>query len=183
LRSLALSSLVAATLSLSGCLLPSGINPSLGCSPINGCTAKDYYLPGKGVWAPQPVFSGKKALIGSVVGVGIGTYVGRGSDPLTVAALAVGGMVLGHEVGSTFDKVDQMYATMLLRNSLSNSRDGEQRTWKNPEKNIQVNTTPHNTQGTCREFITSVIVNGNQRDVEGTACKVNGNWELKEMKK
>ena len=183
MRHLTLSTVVVATLSLSGCLLPSGINPTLGCSPINGCTAKDYYLPGKGVWAPKPVVHGKKAMIGTIVGAGLGSYLGRGSNPLTVAAFTVGGLVLGHELGSTFDKIDQMYATMLLSQSLNRNRDGEMTTWKSPKKNIQVSAMPKNTQGTCREFITSVIINGKQRDVEGTACKVNGEWELKGMKR
>ena len=182
-RNLALSSLIVATFSLSGCLLPSGINPSLGCSPINGCTAKDYYLPGKGVWAPKSVVFGKKAMIGTIVGAGLGSYLGRGSDPLTLAAVTVGGLVLGREVGSAFDKIDQMHATMVLRGSLNMNRDGEMTTWKSPKKDIQVSAMPKNTQGTCREFISDVIINGNSKKVEGTACKVNGQWELKEMKK
>ena len=88
-----LLSVIACTLGLSGCFLPSGVNPTLGCSPILGCTERDYYLPGKGVWAPKPVTFGKKAQIGAVVGTALGTYVGRGQDPLTIAALAVGGGV------------------------------------------------------------------------------------------
>jgi hypothetical protein len=43
----------ALVLSLGGCTiggLPSGIAQN-GCNPITGCQSKDYYLPGKGVWA------------------------------------------------------------------------------------------------------------------------------------
>ena len=65
MKRLLLSSVLA--LSLSGCLMPSGINPTLGCSPITGCQAKDYYLPGKGVWAPKKTV-GQKAMIGAVGG-------------------------------------------------------------------------------------------------------------------
>ena len=50
--------------------MPSGINPSLGCSPITGCTSKDYYLPGKGVWAPKPKF-GKKATFAAIGGAAL----------------------------------------------------------------------------------------------------------------
>ena len=66
-----LLSVIACTLGLSGCFLPSGVNPTLGCSPILGCTERDYYLPGKGVWAPKPVTFGKKAQIGAVVGTAL----------------------------------------------------------------------------------------------------------------
>lgn len=182
MRSLALSSVVVATLGLSGCLMPSGINPTLGCNQLTGCTAKDYYLPGKGVWAPKPVVTGKKAWLGTIVGAGIGSYAGRGGDPWTLAAFTVGGLVLGHEVGAMFDKVDQMYATMLLRQSLDNSGDYITTAWNSPTKDIQVNATSFNTQGLCREFVTNVTVMGDHKQVEGTACKVNGEWELKEMK-
>ena len=50
--------------------MPSGINPTLGCSPLTGCTEKDYYLPGKGVWAPkQSGFSkAKMGAIGGAIG-------------------------------------------------------------------------------------------------------------------
>ena len=46
---------------------PSGIAYN-GCG--SHCTSKDYYLPGKGVWAPEPKFKGKSragAVIGSVL--------------------------------------------------------------------------------------------------------------------
>ncbi|SVC83350.1 uncharacterized protein METZ01_LOCUS336204, partial [marine metagenome] len=89
-------------------MAPSGVNPSLGCSPFNGCTSKDYYLPGKGVWAPKQKF-GPKATIGAVIGAGAGAYVGgRGGSPLSTAVGSVVGLVLGYQVGATFDKVDQM---------------------------------------------------------------------------
>tara|TARA_Y100000593_G_scaffold95126_1_gene200258 strand:- start:2130 stop:2618 length:489 start_codon:yes stop_codon:yes gene_type:complete len=160
--------------------MPSGINPSLGCTPIQGCTAQDYYLPGKGVWAPKPVVSGKKAMIGAIAGTALGTYAGRGSDPFTMAAFAVGGLILGHETGAMFDKVDQMYATMLLQKSLMHNKSGQSSTWRNPDKNIKVTATPL-TNGTCREFVTEVTVGNNIKQVRGTACRVGNEWELKEM--
>ena len=70
--------------------MPSGINPSLGCSPLTGCKSKDYYIPGKGVWAPKQS-SFTKAKVGAVGGAAVGAYMGRG-DPLTSAAGAVVGI-------------------------------------------------------------------------------------------
>jgi len=177
LRTLLLSS--ALILSLSGCLLPSGINPTLGCSPLTGCTAKDYYLPGKGVWAPKQSFN--KATIGAVGGTLIGAALGSGGDPLTAAAYSVAGLVIGHEVGATLDKIDQIHATMLLRQSLSNNANGQVSTWTNPDKQVAVTAAPIATNGNCREFVTTVQVKKSQRKMKGTACMENNEWVLKEL--
>ena len=167
-------------LSLSGCLMPSGINPTLGCGPLTGCTEKDYYLPGKGVWAPKRKF-GNKATIGAVGGTIIGAAIGSGGDPLTAAAFAVGGLVIGHEVGATLDKIDEMYATQVLLTSLATNGNGQTSTWKNPDKGIVVTATPHTTNGNCREFETTVNVQGTQRGMRGSACKEKGEWVLREV--
>jgi len=177
LRTLLLSS--ALILSLSGCLLPSGINPTLGCSPLTGCQSKDYYLPGKGVWAPKQSFN--KATIGAVGGTLIGAALGSGGDPLTAAAYSVAGLVIGHEVGATLDKIDQIHATMLLRQSLSNNANGQVSTWTNPDKQVAVTAAPIATNGNCREFVTTVQVKKSQRKMKGTACMENNEWVLKEL--
>ena len=177
MKRLALSSVF--VLSLSGCLMPSGINPSLGCSSITGCTSKDYYIPGRGVWAPKQ--SGiTKAKIGAVGGAAAGAYLGRG-DPLTSAAGAVVGMVVGHEVGAHFDKVDRIYATMLLRQTLSNNTNGQMSTWSNPDKGFTVTQGPVTTNGNCREFISKVTVGKELRNIKGTACLENNEWVMKEI--
>ena len=167
-------------LTLTGCF--SGIGPSglarNGC--IGECTAKDFYQPGKGVWAND------SPMDKSVVGAGIGTVIGviatHGSgDPLLISAAAVAGMLVGHEVGATFDKIDEMYATMLLAQSLTLNEDMQSSTWKNPKKNVAVNAMPVTTEGECREFITSVQVDKVLTQMRGTACLVNNEWELKEI--
>ena len=168
------------TLTLTGCF--SGIGPSglarNGC--IGECSAKDFYQPGKGVWADD------SPIDKSVVGAGLGTILGvvatHGSgDPLLISAAAVAGMLVGHEVGATFDKIDEMYATMLLAQSLTLNEDMQSSTWKNPKKNVAVNAMPVTTEGECREFITSVQVDKVLTQMRGTACLVNNEWELKEI--
>ena len=94
MKNLLLSSIL--VVSLSGCLMPSKINPTLGCGPL-GCTSKDYYLPGKGVWAPRDQLSFSKAKIGAISGVIAGAYIGSTSgDPFVTAAGAVLGLSLIH---------------------------------------------------------------------------------------
>ena len=90
-------------------------------------------------------------------------------------------MLVGHEVGATFDKIDEMYATMLLAQSLTLNEDMQSSTWKNPKKNVAVNAMPVTTEGECREFITSVQVDKVLTQMRGTACLVNNEWELKEI--
>ena len=177
MKTVLLSSILA--FSLSGCLMPSGINPTLGCSPITGCTSKDYYLPGKGVWAPdQSSFT--KAKMGAIGGAATGAYMGRG-DPLTSAAGAVVGMVVGHEIGAHFDKVDQIYATVLLKQTLSTNNNGEMSTWGKPEKNFSVTQGPVATNGNCKEWISKVTVGQELRNIKGTACFENHEWIMKEI--
>ena len=162
--------------------MPSGINPSLGCSPIIGCQSKDYYLPGRGVWAPEPMF-GRKATFGAMGGAVTGAYLGAQSgDPLIAATMSVVGLVIGHEVGAHFDKVDQMYATMTLREALNNNQDGQHSMWKSPNKEtVYGSSAPVATNGNCREFV-SYVQDGNEPlQIRGTACMENNEWVLKEL--
>tara|TARA_B100000508_G_C11436718_1_gene266429 strand:- start:509 stop:997 length:489 start_codon:yes stop_codon:yes gene_type:complete len=161
--------------------MPSGINPTLGCSPLTGCTEKDYYLPGKGVWAPKQ--SGiTKAKIGAIGGTLIGTAIGSGSgDPLATAALAVGGLVIGHEIGATLDKIDELHANMLLQKSLHQNANGQTSIWNNPDTQTTVTHTPKVTKGKCREFVTTLNVKGTKEVMRGTACEKNGDWYLREV--
>ena len=168
------------TLTLTGCF--SGIGPSglarNGC--IGECTAKDFYQPGKGVWAND------SPMDKSVVGAGIGTVIGviatHGSgDPLLISAAAVAGMFLGHEVGATFDKIDQIYLHTIFQQSLTNNGNMQSTTWKHPEKNYVINSLPVNTNGNCREFVTSVKSGSGLKQVKGNACFINNEWEVKEI--
>ena len=167
-------------LTLTGCF--SGIGPSglarNGC--IGECTAKDFYQPGKGVWAND------SPMDKSVVGAGIGTVIGviatHGSgDPLLISAAAVAGMFLGHEVGATFDKIDQIYLHTIFQQSLTNNGNMQSTTWKHPEKNYVINSLPVNTNGNCREFVTSVKYGSGLKQVKGNACFINNEWEVKEI--
>ena len=176
MKNLILSSAI--VLSLGACNVTGGMGPSglvnNGCG--NSCTSEDYYLPGRGVWAEN--ISMNKAKIGAFGGV----MMTHGSgDPLLISAAAIAGMYVGHEVGATFDKIDEMYATMLLAQSLTLNDNMQSSTWKNPKKNVVVNAMPISTEGECREFVTSVQVGKKLEQMRGTACLVNNEWELKEI--
>jgi len=179
-KNLILSSAV--VLSLGACNVTSGLGPSglvqNGCG--NNCTSEDYYLPGRGVWADDTPMS--KAKIGAFGGMIFGVLTTHSSgDPLLISAAAAAGMLIGHEVGATFDKIDEMYATMLLAQSLTLNDNMQSSTWKHPSKNVVVNAMPITTEGECREFVTSVQVGKKLEQMRGTACLVNKEWELKEI--
>ena len=179
MRTILLYSLL--TLTLTGCF--SGIGPSglarNGC--YDNCTSKDYYQPDRGVWANDSPMN--KSVIGAGIGTVIGVVATHGSgDPLLISAAAVAGMFLGHEVGATFDKIDQIYLHTIFQQSLSNNGNMQSTTWKHPQKNYVINSLPINTNGSCREFVTSVQSGGGLKQVRGTACLDNNNeWEVKEI--
>ena len=164
----------------------------MGCSPYNGCTSRDYYLPGRLNPTPKPQFgmnsmnaingmSGIKATVGALGGAALGAALGAGKSPLVAAGYSVAGLVIGHEVGSHFDKVDQIYATTLLKQTLSTNRDGQLSTYRNPNKGFTVTQGPVASNGNCREFVSNVQVGKEYRKVRGTACMENGVWIMKEL--
>ncbi len=157
--------------SLSGCLMSPGTNSTLGCNPITGCSERNHYH--------QSV---RKANIGAAV-IGLAGAVAGAStgDPFITAAGALGGMVLGYSIGDAMDKVDEIYATINLRNALNNNPDGAYSVYTNPNKRVAVAAAPTSTNGNCRTFENVQTVENTQKRVTGTACKINGEWILKEL--
>ncbi len=167
---------------LTGCAGLGGFAPSgvrdYSCEPM--CNSGDFYIPGKGHWAPEKQML--KADYGAISGSAIAAALASSTDdPLIVASAAVVGLVVGHGVGNTLDKIDQIHATMVLRDSLNYNRDGQSSTWYHPTKNVVVNAMPTVTNGDCREFVTDVQVDKNIKKMRGTACLDNNEWKLKEI--
>ena len=97
---------IALSLGISGCSripfpnVPSGVAYN-GCGSY--CSSKDYYLPGKGVWASEPKFKGMSRA-GAVTGSVLMTILTNNSDPLVSAAAAAGGLLVGYTIGNDLDK-------------------------------------------------------------------------------
>ena len=92
---------------------PSGIAYN-GCGLK--CTSKHYYLPGKGVWAPEPRYR-NKSRIGAVIGSLASAILMRNNDPLVVGLATGGGLLLGYGIGNHLDKVDEIHANMIMQQS------------------------------------------------------------------
>lgn len=160
-----------------GGLAPSGVR-DYSCQPH--CDSGDFYIPGKGHWAPEKQML--KADYGAISGSAIAAALASSTDdPLIVASAAVVGLVVGHGVGNTLDKIDQIHATMVLRDSLNYNRDGQNSTWYHPTKDVVVNAMPTATSGQCREFVTKVQVGNQLKQMRGSACLDNNEWKLKEI--
>jgi len=131
--------------SLSGCLMSPGTNSTLGCNPITGCSERNHYH--------QSV---RKANIGAAA-IGLAGAVAGAStgDPFITAAGALGGMVLGYSIGDAMDKVDEIYATINLRNALNNNPDGAYSVYTNPNKRVAVAAAPTSTMRPS--FTTTVL--------------------------
>ena len=157
---------------------PSGISYN-GCGLK--CTSKHYYLPSKGVWAPEPKFKGKSragAVIGSVL---TGALI-QSDSPLAKGFAVATGLVVGYGIGSHLDKVDEIHANMIVQQSLNNNAQGQTTTWT-PNNNFAMSVTPQSSMNQCRKFNTTVQANGTIKIVNGIACRQsNGKWNLREVK-
>ena len=71
---------------------------------------------------------------------------------------------------------------MIFQQSMNQSGNMKSVTWKHPQKNYVINSLAVNSNGDCREFVTSVQSGSGLKQVKGTAClNSNNEWEVKEI--
>ena len=132
---------------------------------------------------------GEKETAGTVVGgVGgalLGSQVGHGSTRLVAtAAGTLLGAWIGNSVGKSLDRADQAYAAQSANAALERYPDGQAASWKNPNSGHSGYTTPTRTYETaqgqpCREYQTSVVIDGRTQTAYGTACRQpDGTWRV-----
>ena len=130
-----------------------------------------------------------KQTVGTLLGAGLGalagTQIGGGKEQLAAVAIgALGGAWLGSEAGKSLDKADQAYAERTVQNTLENNKKGQTSKWRNPDSGNAGSYTPTRTYQTasgqnCREFETSVEVDGKSETATGTACRsADGSWKI-----
>ena len=148
-----------------GLLLPASV--LMGCASggcgLEGeppCSAKDYYIPGKGVWADRSESPGEKFLRGLFF---------PKSKRLKTSI-------------KNFDKAHQIYATRMTREALKNNQDGQLSDWKSPyNKNVHGSNGPVSTDGSCRTFVSYVHNGYESLQIGGTACMENNQWVFKKI--
>jgi surface antigen len=125
------------------------------------------------------------AILGGIGGGLAGAQFGKGSGNL--AATAIGtllGAYVGSEVGKSLDKADQ--AAMTKANDTAQTAPvGQSISWNNPDSGHSGTVTPvrdgtdRATGAYCREYQTTVTVDGKTEKAFGTACRQpDGSWKV-----
>ncbi|MCL7939708.1 glycine zipper 2TM domain-containing protein [Halomonas sp. ATCH28] len=110
--------------------------------------------------------------LGAVIGGVLGSQVGSGSGRTAAAIVGAGlGALIGREIGTRLTCEDRQ----AMSEALDETPAGESRSWSNPETGNAFTMTPQETftQGDqqCRHFEMQVMVDGEPRRTEGTACR------------
>ena len=110
---------------------------------------------------------GEKQTLGTLIGAGV----------------LLGGL-LGSEVGRSLDKADEAYLANNAQSTLETAPTGASSSWVNPDSGNSGSLTPTHTYATasgqpCREYHSTVTIDGQTEDVYGTACREpDGSWRF-----
>lgn len=123
-------------------------------------------------------------LLGGAGGALLGSQVGGGSGQI-LAAIAGGlaGAFVGNQLGASLDKADQAYAEQATQQAQA-APVGQTIAWNNPESGNSGTITPtrdgtDQTGRYCREYQTTVTVDGQVERAHGTACQqADGSWVI-----
>ena len=139
--------------------------------------------------ACQSVQDNPKQTGGTLLGAGLGALLGSqvGSGKGQLAAIAVGALAgawAGSEVGKSLDKADRNYAQRTAQDGLEYAQAGQVRAWRNPDSGNSGTFTPTQTYRAadgrnCRQFETTIYVDGKQETGTGRACRdPDGTWKI-----
>lgn len=120
-------------------------------------------------------------VVGGVLGGVLGSTVGGGKGKVaaTIAGALIGGL-LGSSVGASLDRSDELQAQRVLERNRVNQAS----TWRNPDTGNEVTVTPTRTYNrssgqTCREYTTTVVIQGKRETAHGNACRQSdGSWQI-----
>ena len=131
---------------------------------------------------------GDKQTYGTIIGAGVGLLVGSqiGGGKGTWIAAAVGGLAgayAGGEIGRGLDENDRRMSQQTAQLALENNQTGQESSWRNPDTGHSGTSTPtrtYNSNGQdCREFESTVYVEGKSETASGRACRnEDGSWTV-----
>lgn len=161
--------------------LAAALSASLLAAPLAGCAQPGYGDSYGGVSANKQTAG---TVLGGVVGGLAGSRFGGGSGKLV--AVGVGtllGAALGNAAGASLDRADQNYAQQAAVNAYR-APTGSTVRWNNPDTGNYGSYTPVR-EGTgpqgqlCREYQTTIVVQGRTQQGFGTACQQgDGTWRV-----
>lgn len=123
-------------------------------------------------------------ILGAAGGAVAGAQFGKGDGRLAMTALGtLLGAYIGNEVGASLDRADQLYAQQALQQATT-APINQPVAWSNPQTNHRGVITPTREGRTqdgrvCREFRSTVIIDGQQQEAYGVACRdQTGRWQM-----
>ncbi len=124
-------------------------------------------------------------VIGGVAGAVLGSQVGSGSGQLIATAVGtLAGAFIGNEIGRSLDRADQQ-AMVKAEQQAHTAPIGEKIVWNNPDTGNSGSVTPirdgrnAQTNAYCREYQTTVVIDGREQSAFGTACQQpDGSWKI-----
>ncbi len=127
-----------------------------------------------------------KTTVGAVGGGTLGGLIAAaaGGSPAAIAASMVGGILVGGLVGNLLDERDKKLAGEAAHRALETAPSGQSVAWKNPDSGHSGTVTPTKTYQTangtyCREYQTTVRIDGKDERAYGTACRQpDGSWKI-----
>ena len=130
-----------------------------------------------------------KQTVGTVLGAGtgalLGSKVGGGRGAMAATAIgALAGAYIGSEIGKSLDNADKAMAQRSAQTTLENNRAGQTSSWRNPDSGHSGTYTPVSTYRSasgqdCREYETTVTIDGRTERATGHACRgPNGDWQI-----
>ena len=130
------------------------------------------------------------ALIGAGVGGLLGSKMGRGKGQLMGVAIGtLAGAMIGSAIGESLDRADRAYM-MDAQDRAHAAPVGRRITWQNPDSGHGGSVTPKRegydriTGDYCREYETTIYVDGREEVGYGTACQQpDGTWEIEPAKR
>lgn len=124
------------------------------------------------------------AILGGIGGAVVGSQFGGGTGRIAMTALGTMlGAYAGSEVGKSLDKADQAAAGKAEARAHT-APIGQQISWSNPDSGHSGSYTPtrdgYDQSGNyCREYQTSVNIDGKSEQAFGTACRqADGTWKV-----
>ena len=127
-----------------------------------------------------------KTTIGAVGGGTVGGLIAAaaGGNPAAIAASVIGGILIGGMVGNLLDQRDKQMAAEAAHRAMETAPTGKPVAWQNPDSGHSGTVTPTKTYQTangnyCRDYQTTVLIDGKQERATGTACRqADGSWRV-----
>ena len=122
-------------------------------------------------------------VVGMTIGALLGSEIGEGSGQIIATAVgAVTGRLVGAGLGRALDERDWELAEANAQDTLENKKAGETGSWNNPDSGHSGTIKPGDTYTAdsgedCRDFESSVVVDGETEVATGRACRqADGSW-------